>query len=74
MRRLHHPAAAVDADRRPTGLELPVRMGISAGEAELRGRTTSVRCSTGRLRLMAAGHGGQVLLTDSTAALLATSI
>jgi class 3 adenylate cyclase len=44
------PRAAVDAAvAAQRALELPVRMGIAtgiaAGEAELRGRTTSVRCS-----------------------------
>ena len=37
--------AAVAVQR---ALELPVRMGIATGEAELRDGTTSARCSTGR--------------------------
>ena len=42
------PRSAVDAAvAAQRALELPVRMGIATGEAELRGRaTTSVRCST----------------------------
>src|SRR5262249_15947651 len=42
------PRAAVDtAIAAQRALELPVRMGIATGEAELRGGTTSARCSTG---------------------------
>jgi class 3 adenylate cyclase len=40
------PVDAAVADQR--ALELPVWMGIATGEAELRGRTTSVRCSIAR--------------------------
>ena len=60
--------AAVAAQR---ALELPVRMGISTGEAELRGSDYFGPVLNRAARVMAAGHGGQVLLTDSTAALLA---
>jgi len=59
--------AAVDAQR---ALELPVRMGISTGEAELRDGDYFGPVLNRVARVMAAGHGGQVLLTDSTAALL----
>ena len=39
------PRSAVDASvAAQRQLELPVRMGVATGEAELRGRTTSVRC------------------------------
>ena len=59
--------AAVDAQR---ALELPVRMGIVTGEAELRDddyfRTVLNRAA----RVMAAGHGGLILVADSTASLL----
>src|SRR6516225_4463093 len=59
--------AAVDAQR---ALELPVRMGIATGEAELREGDYSGAVLNRAARVMAAGHGGQVLLADSTAGLL----
>src|SRR6516165_2532924 len=65
------PKAAVDAaivaQRK---LELPVRMGIATGEAELRGGDYFGAVLNRAARVMAAGHGGQVLLADSTAVLL----
>ena len=65
------PRAAVDAAiEAQRALELPVRMGISTGEAELRGGDYFGPVLNRVARVMAAGHGGQVLLTDSTAALL----
>jgi predicted ATPase len=59
--------AAVAAQRE---LELPVRMGIATGEAELRGADYFGAVLNRVARVMAAGHGGQVLLADSTAGLL----
>jgi predicted ATPase len=59
--------AAVDAQRR---LELPVRMGIATGEAELRDGDYFGAVLNRAARVMAAGHGGQILLADSTACLL----
>jgi class 3 adenylate cyclase len=59
--------AAVDAQR---ALELPVRMGIATGEAELRGTDYFGAVLNRAARVMAAGHGGQVLLAESTAGLL----
>lgn len=59
--------AAVDAQRE---LELPVRMGIATGEAELRDGDYFGTVLNRAARVMAAGHGGQVLLADSTAVLL----
>ena len=42
------PKSAVDAAvAAQRALELPVRMGLATGEAELREGITSVRCSTG---------------------------
>ena len=65
------PKAAVDAAiTAQQNLELPVRMGISTGEAELRGSDYFGPVLNRAARVMAAGHGGQVLLTDSTVALL----
>ncbi len=59
--------AAVDAQR---VLELPVRMGVATGEAELREGDYFGAVLNRAARVMAAGHGGQVLMADSTAGLL----
>jgi predicted ATPase/tetratricopeptide (TPR) repeat protein len=65
------PRAAVDAAvAAQRGLELPVRMGIATGEAELRGQDYFGVALNRAARVMAAGHGGQILLADSAAALL----
>src|SRR6516165_9487902 len=59
--------AAIDAQRK---LELPVRMGIATGEAELRDGDYFGTVLNRAARVMAAGHGGQILFADSTAGLL----
>ena len=59
--------AAVAAQRE---LELPVRMGIATGEAELREADYFGTVLNRATRVMAAGHGGQILLVESTASLL----
>lgn len=59
--------AAIDAQR---ALELPVRMGIATGEAERRDGDYFGTVLNRAARLMAAGHGGQILVADSTASLL----
>jgi predicted ATPase len=59
--------AAVDAQR---SLELPVRMGLATGEAELRDGDYFGAVLNRAARVMAAGHGGQILVADSTAGLL----
>ena len=65
------PRSAVDAAvAAQRGLELPVRMGIATGEAELRGPDYFGVVLNRAARVMAAGHGGQILLVDSTAGLL----
>ncbi len=56
--------AAVTAQR---ALELPVRMGIATGEAELRGEDYFGPVLNRASRMMAAGHGGQILLDGATA-------
>ncbi len=65
------PKAAVDAAvTAQRGLELPVRMGIATGEAEVRDNDYFGTVLNRAARVMAAGHGGQVLVADSTAGLL----
>jgi class 3 adenylate cyclase len=46
-------------------LELPVRMGLATGEAELRGADYFGAVLNRAARVMAAGHGGQILLAES---------
>ena len=65
------PRSAVDAAvAAQRALELPVRMGIATGEAEMRGTDYFGAVLNRAARVMAAGHGGQILLADSTAGLL----
>jgi predicted ATPase len=65
------PRSAVDAAvAAQRALELPVRMGMATGEAELRGADYFGAVLNRAARVMAAGHGGQILLADSTAGLL----
>jgi predicted ATPase len=59
--------AAVAAQR---ALDLPVRMGLATGEAQLREGDYFGAVLNRAARVMAAGHGGQVLLAESTASLL----
>lgn len=59
--------AAIDAQLE---LQLPVRMGIATGEAELRDGDYFGTVLNRAARVMAAGHGGQILVADSTAGLL----
>ena len=60
--------AAVAAQRL---LELPVRMGIATGEAEQRGDDYFGPALNRAARVMAVGHGGQVVLSVSTVGLVA---
>jgi predicted ATPase len=65
------PRAAVDAAvAAQRALELPVRMGLATGEAELRDGDYFGAVLNRAARVMATGHGGQILLADSTAVLL----
>jgi predicted ATPase/class 3 adenylate cyclase len=59
--------AAVAAQR---ALELPVRMGVATGEAELQESDYFGTVLNRAARVMAAGHGGQILVAESTAGLL----
>jgi predicted ATPase len=59
--------AAIAAQRE---LQLPVRMGLATGEAEMRDGDYFGTVLNRAARVMAAGHGGQILVADSTAGLL----
>jgi predicted ATPase len=59
--------AAVDAQRL---LELPVRMGIATGDAEQRGDDYFGPSLNRAARVMAVGHGAQILVSLSTAGLV----
>ena len=65
------PRSAVDAAvAAQRALELPVRMGMATGEAELRDGDYFGTVLNRAARVMAAGHGGQILVAESTAVLL----
>src|SRR5262245_11371475 len=65
------PRSAVDAAiAAQLILQLPVRMGIRTGEAELRGDDYFGTVLNRTARVMAAGHGGQILIDGATAGLL----
>ncbi|HUO39972.1 MAG TPA: adenylate/guanylate cyclase domain-containing protein [Mycobacterium sp.] len=65
------PRSAVDAAvAAQRALELPVRMGLATGEAELRGADYFGAVLNRAARVMAAGHGGQILVDDAAAHLL----
>jgi predicted ATPase len=65
------PRSAVDAAvAAQWELELPVRMGLATGEAELREGDYFGAVLNRAARVMAAGHGGQILVADSTAGVL----
>jgi predicted ATPase len=65
------PRSAVDAAvAAQRALELPVRMGVATGEAELRDGDYFGAVLNRAARVMAAGHGGQILVVESTAGLL----
>ena len=65
------PTGAVDAAiHAQRELQLPVRMGLATGEAELRDGDYFGTVLNRAARVMAAGHGGQILLAESTAVLL----
>jgi predicted ATPase/class 3 adenylate cyclase len=64
------PRSAVDAGiAAQRALELPVRMGLATGEAELRDGDYFGAVLNRASRVMAAGHGGQILLDGTTAGL-----
>ena len=59
--------AAVDAQRQ---LELPVRMGVASGEVHERDGDYFGPTLNRVARVMGAGHGGQIVVSDSSAALV----
>src|SRR4051812_49520883 len=62
------PRSAVDAAvAAQRVLELPVRMGLATGEAEERDGDYFGAVLNRAARVMAAGHGGQILIAESTA-------
>jgi class 3 adenylate cyclase len=71
-------AATVEAQRRlaaerwPDGVEVRVRMGLHTGEATLGGDNDLGLDVHRAARVASAGHGGQVLLSDATRALVRT--
>jgi predicted ATPase/class 3 adenylate cyclase len=65
------PRSAVDAAlAAQRALELPVRMGLATGEAELRAGDYFGAVLNRAARVMAAGHGGQILIDGATAGLV----
>jgi predicted ATPase len=61
---------ALAAERWPEGAEVRVRMGIHTGEVEERDGNYFGPAVNRAARIMAAGHGGQVLLSTATATTL----
>lgn len=64
--------AAVTAQRRLPTSGLRSRMGLHTGEAEQVGSDHRGRAVNRAARIMAMGHGGQVLLSDVTASIIRT--
>ena len=65
---------ALDATRWPEGSIVKVRMGLNSGEAKLGGDNYVGLDVNRAARIAAAGHGGQVLLSDATRALVAQDL
>ena len=64
--------AAISAQRRMPPIGLRVRMGIHSGEVERVGDDFRGRPVNRAARIMAVGHGGQILVSDVSAALVRT--
>jgi predicted ATPase len=73
-------AAAIDAQRRlaattwPDGVEVLVRMGLHSGEAHLAGDDYGGFDVNRAARVAATGHGGQIVVSDTTAALVSDAL
>ena len=73
-------AAAIDAQRAlgaregHDGLDIRVRMGLHSGDAHLAGDDYGGFEVNRAARIAAAGHGGQILLSDPTRALIADAL
>ncbi len=65
---------AIGAEAWEEPCRIRVRMGLHTGEAEVRGGDYFGRSVNRTARIMAAGHGGQVLVSSSTAALAADDL
>ena len=65
---------ALAAQRWPDGVEVRVRMGVHTGEAEIRDDDYVGLDVHRAARICAAGHGGQVLISASTRALVADEL
>jgi predicted ATPase len=65
--------AAVEAQRQMPPIGVAVRMGVHTGEVERVGGDFRGRPVNRAARIMAIGHGGQILLSDVSAALVRTS-
>ncbi len=65
---------ALDAEAWPEGAPLRVRMGLHTGEAHHSGDDYGGFDVNRAARVAAVGHGGQVILSETTAALVATSL
>jgi predicted ATPase/class 3 adenylate cyclase len=72
--------AAIDAQRAlaaeawPPEREVRVRMGLHTGEAAVRERTYLGHDVNRAARIAAAGHGGQILVSEATAPLISASL
>jgi predicted ATPase/class 3 adenylate cyclase len=64
--------AAIDAQRAMASTGVSVRMGVHTGEVERVGDDCRGRAVNRAARIMAVGHGGQILLSDVTVALVRT--
>src|SRR4051794_19160922 len=67
-------AASVAAQRALAGLEVRVRIGLHTGEAEVQGGDYVGLDVHRAARICAAGHGGQVLVSGATQALVADEL
>ena len=65
---------ALDAERWPDGVEVRVRMGLHTGEAHLAGDDYGGFDVNRAARIAAVGHGGQIVISGTTHALVSSEI